>query len=127
MKEIIVSRVRDTVARLCIEANKILPDDIKKGLCDACLLECNSLARSVLSDLKDNIKAAEKLNIPVCQDTGMAVVFLEIGQDVHLVGGNLYLMGFGLERDTIHSPNESYLLKQLFAGMEAIALFYKYY
>ncbi len=90
MKEINVSRVCDTVARLCIEANKILPDDIKKGLCDACLLECNSLARSVLSDLKDNIKAAEELNIPVCQDTGMAVVFLEIGQDVHLVGGNLY-------------------------------------
>ena len=42
-------------------------------------------------------------------------------------GAGIFLMGFGLERDTIHSPNESYLLKQLFAGMEAIALFYRYY
>lgn len=90
MKEINVSRITDVVARLCIEANRILPDDIKNSLCRACDCEQNELGRAVLFDLNENIKAAESLNLPVCQDTGMAVVFLEIGQDVHLVGGNLY-------------------------------------
>ena len=90
MKEINVSRITDVVARLCIEANRILPDDIKDSLCSVCEQESNELGRAVLCDLKENIKAAESLNIPVCQDTGMAVVFLKIGQEVHLVGGNLY-------------------------------------
>ena len=90
MKEINVSRITDVVARLCVEANRILPDDIKASLCSACEQESNELGRAVLCDLKENIKAAESLNIPVCQDTGMAVVFLKIGQEVHLVGGNLY-------------------------------------
>ena len=90
MKEINVSRITDVVARLCIEANRILPDDIKAGLCSACEQETNELGRAVLCDLKENIKAAEGLCLPVCQDTGMAVVFLELGQDVHLAGGNLY-------------------------------------
>ena len=90
MKEINVSRITDVVAHLCVEANRILPDDIKASLCSACEQESNELGRAVLCDLKENIKAAESLNIPVCQDTGMAVVFLKIGQEVHLVGGNLY-------------------------------------
>lgn len=90
MKEINVLRIADTVARLCVEANRILPDDIKSSLCGACECEQNELGRAVLCDLKENIKTAESLNIPVCQDTGMAVVFLEIGQEVHLVGGDLY-------------------------------------
>ena len=86
MKEINVSRITDVVAHLCVEANRILPDDIKASLCSACEQESNELGRAVLCDLKENIKAAESLNIPVCQDTGMAVVFLKIGQEVHLVG-----------------------------------------
>ena len=90
MKEINVSRITDVVARLCIEANRILPDDIKDSLCSVCEQESNELGRAVLCDLKENIKAAESLNLPVCQDTGMAVVFIKLGQDVHLVGGNLY-------------------------------------
>lgn len=90
MKEINVSCITDVVARLCIEANRILPDDIKSSLCGACACEQNELGRAVLFDLNENIKAAESLNLPVCQDTGMAVIFLEIGQEVYLVGGNLY-------------------------------------
>ena len=90
MKEINVSRITDVVAHLCVEANRILPYDIKASLCSACEQESNELGRAVRCDLKENIKAAESLNIPVCQDTGMAVVFLKIGQEVHLVGGNLY-------------------------------------
>ena len=89
MKEIDVSRISDTVARLCIESNKILPDDIKQGIENALKLEQNPLGKSVLCDLCDNMSAAQHLDIPVCQDTGMAVVFLEIGQDVHLIGGDL--------------------------------------
>ena len=90
MKEIDVSRISDTVARLCVESNKILPDDIKRGIENALTFEQNPLGKSVLCDLCDNMSAAQRLDIPVCQDTGMAVVFLEIGQDVHLVGGDLY-------------------------------------
>lgn len=90
MKEINVSLIEDAVARLCIEANKQLPEDIKKGICAAKCSECNSLAKSVLEDLEKNLDASNELNLPICQDTGMAVVFLEIGQDVHLVGGDLY-------------------------------------
>lgn len=90
MKEINVSLITDAVARLCIEANKQLPEDIKKGICAAKCSECNSLAKSVLEDLEKNLDASNELDIPICQDTGMAVVFLEIGQDVHLVGGDLY-------------------------------------
>ena len=90
MKEIDVSRIGDAVARLCIEANKILPNDIKHGIENAVEREQNPLGKSVLCDLCENMTAAVRLDIPVCQDTGMAVVFLEIGQDVHLTGGDLY-------------------------------------
>ena len=90
MKEIDVSRISDTVARLCIEANKILPDDIKRAIENAVGCEQNPLGKSVLCDLCENMDAAARLDIPVCQDTGMAVVFLEIGQDIHLTGGYLY-------------------------------------
>lgn len=90
MKEIDVSRISDTVARLCIEANKILPDDIKRAIENAVGCEQNPLGKSVLCDLCENMDAAARLDIPVCQDTGMAVVFLEIGQDIHLTGGDLY-------------------------------------
>lgn len=90
MKEINVALVEEAVKKLCIEANMELPEDIREGLCAARCKECNALAKSVLDDLEKNLEASKKLNIPICQDTGMAVVFLEIGQDVHLVGGDIY-------------------------------------
>ncbi len=90
MNEIDVLRIRDTVAELCIMANKKLPDDIQRCLNCAVKNESCDLAVSVLKELEKNIEAAEKLDIPICQDTGMAVVFLEIGQDVHFYGGSLY-------------------------------------
>lgn len=90
MKEINVALIENAVARLCIEANKELPEDIKEGICNAKCKECNSLAKSVLGDLERNLEASKEFNLPICQDTGMAVVFLEIGQDVHLVGGDVY-------------------------------------
>ncbi len=89
MREINVEIIRKTVEELCIKANKILPDDLvcRIGECRGC--ESNTLAQNVLGDIEENLDAAKELDIPICQDTGMAVIFIEIGQDVHFVGGSL--------------------------------------
>ena len=90
VREISVNTVSQAVEELCIKANKKLPDDIVCRIKSARLKENNDLALSVLSDLEKNIEVAKEYDLPVCQDTGMAVVFLEIGQDVHFCDGNLY-------------------------------------
>ncbi len=90
IREVELSLVTESVKRLCETANKILPDSLKKEICKACNYETESLPKSIMNDIKENISAAKELDIPVCQDTGMAVIFLEIGQDVHFVGGDLY-------------------------------------
>lgn len=89
IREIDVKIIEDAVASLCVDANKILPDSVTKSICAACNTESSPLGHDIMCDLVRNIDAAKELDIPVCQDTGMAVVFLEIGQDVHFVGGNL--------------------------------------
>lgn len=88
MREVDSSLITKTVKELCIKANKILPNDLVDCICCSKNTENNQTAISVLDDLKNNIDAAKKLDIPICQDTGMAVVFVEIGQDVHIVGDN---------------------------------------
>ena len=90
MREINVQTVRDTVKELVIKANKILPDD----LCD-CIkcgqrAETDELPKKIMGELINNLDCAKELDVPICQDTGMAVIFIEIGQDVHFVGGDLY-------------------------------------
>ena len=90
MREINVKSIENTVAELCVSANKILPCALKERIENSLSCESNEVAKSVLCDICDNLEAAKELNIPICQDTGMAVVFLELGQDVHLVGGDLY-------------------------------------
>ena len=89
MREINVAAITDVVEKLCIEANNHLPSDVKCAIetCRAC--EDSAFAQSVLDKIIENYKIADSENVPVCQDTGMACVFLEIGQDVHLVGGDL--------------------------------------
>ncbi len=89
INEIDVKRIEECVARLSVDANKILPQSVVDSICSACFTETNGLGKEIMCDLKRNIDAAKQLDIPVCQDTGMAVVFLEIGQDVHFVGGSL--------------------------------------
>lgn len=89
INEINVARITDAVARLCIEANKILPESVVRSIDSACIAESGPLGKEIMCDIRRNIDAAKELDIPVCQDTGMAVVFLEVGQDVHLVGGGL--------------------------------------
>jgi fumarate hydratase subunit alpha len=90
MRRINAEKITDAVAKLCIDANKILPDDIVCAIDKAKDSETFPLGKAILSDIRENIEAAKQLDIPVCQDTGMAVVFLKIGQQVEIVGGSLY-------------------------------------
>ena len=89
MREIDVKEISDNISEMCIEINHRLSADMLKVLSDAKDSEKSELGRQILSQLQDNLKIAEEEMIPICQDTGMAVIFLEIGQDVHLVGGDL--------------------------------------
>ena len=89
MREVEVSRLTDVIEKLCIEANEHLPEDVKCAIktCRAC--EDGEIAKGVLDNIIENFDIADNENVPICQDTGMACVFLEIGQDVHFVGGDL--------------------------------------
>lgn len=89
MREVNVSQITDVVERLCIEANTHLPGDVKNAICQCRAAEDWDIAKGVLDKIITNYEIADAENVPICQDTGMACVFLEIGQDVHLVGGNL--------------------------------------
>ncbi len=89
MREIDVSRLTEVIARLCMEANEHLPQDVQAAIrqCRAC--EDWDIAQGVLDNIIENFEIADREEVPICQDTGMACVFLEIGQDVHFVGGDL--------------------------------------
>ncbi len=89
MRTISVADVAGTVMRLCIEANRRLPEDIRRALDDAAARESWPTAQSLLGDLARNCALAEQTGLPICQDTGMACVFIELGQEVHLTGGTL--------------------------------------
>ncbi len=89
MREIDVSLISETVAQLCIDANQNLPDDIRRALDSALAHEHWPTAQSILRDLVRNYTLAHTDQVPICQDTGMACVFVELGQDVHLTGGLL--------------------------------------
>ena len=86
MREIKAEAVTAAVRQLCITANKVLPEDLVQCIGCARRTEPNSTAKSILGDLENNLAAAKELDLPICQDTGMAVVFAEIGQDVHIDG-----------------------------------------
>ena len=89
MREIEVTQITEVIERLCIDANNHLPSDVKCAIerCRAC--EDGAIACGILDNIIENYNIADRENVPICQDTGMACVFLEIGQDVHLVGGDL--------------------------------------
>lgn len=89
MREVSVDMIRDTIRNLCIEANYFLGADIKDALQKARKDETWNLAGDVLDKIIINSEIASNEQMPMCQDTGMACVFIEIGQDVHLVGGRL--------------------------------------
>lgn len=89
MRTIDVSLVTDTIKEMCIEANHFLSEDMKNALDKAKETEKSPLGCQILGQLEENLKIAGEDMIPICQDTGMAVLFVEIGQDVHFEGGNL--------------------------------------
>jgi fumarate hydratase subunit alpha len=89
MRNINVSEITANIKEMCIEANHFLTPDMKQALLEAGQKEKSELGRLILEQLEENLEIAGRDMIPICQDTGMAVVFLEIGQDVHLVGGDL--------------------------------------
>jgi len=89
MREIQVSQITGVVERLCIEANEHLPEDVKAAIQNCRAGEDWQFARGVLDQIIENYEIADARQVPICQDTGMACVFLEIGQDVHITGGDL--------------------------------------
>jgi fumarate hydratase subunit alpha len=89
MREIDVKKIKNNISEMCIEVNHRLSPDMQAILKEATDEERSDLGKQILSQLQENLKIADEEMIPICQDTGMAVIFLEIGQDVHLVGGNL--------------------------------------
>ena len=89
MRTIELEKITETIREMCIEANHFLTEDMKQALASAKENEKSALGKQILDQLQENICIAGEDMIPICQDTGMAVIFMEIGQDVHFTGGVL--------------------------------------
>ena len=89
MRRINVETITENIKEMCIEANHFLSPDMKKVFDEAAASEESPLGRQILGQLEENLCIAGEEMIPICQDTGMAVVFIKVGQDVHLIGGSL--------------------------------------
>ena len=89
MREIGIDSVIDLVSRLCVQANCYLNKDVEQALSFGLALEESPVGRSVLESMLQNASIAREEIVPICQDTGMAVVFIEVGMDVHMYGGDL--------------------------------------
>lgn len=114
MREVNVYKVTENIKEMCIEANHFLTDDMKKVFKNAVVSEKSPLGKQVLKQLNENLDIAANDMIPICQDTGMAVVFINVGQDVHFTGGNItdainegvrqgYVEGF-LRKSVVNDP-----------------------
>lgn len=112
MREIPASIITDTVAELCIEANKVLPQCLKEKIELGMESETQDLPRQICGDLLRNLDAASKLDIPICQDTGMAVVFVELGQDVHILGEDF---NTAINKGVAKGYNDGFLRKSIVA------------
>ena len=89
MRTIAVDLVTDSIREMCIEANHFLSRDMRQALDNAAQAERSPLGRQILAQLQENLQIAGEDMIPICQDTGMTVVFIEVGQEVHFEGGSL--------------------------------------
>lgn len=114
IRTIEVKEIAENIREMCIEANHFLASDMGRALDRAAVSEKSPLGRKILEQLEENLEIAAEDMIPICQDTGMAVVFIEIGQDVHLEGGDLedavnegvrrgYVEGF-LRKSVVRDP-----------------------
>lgn len=110
MRDISVKEIEEKVAELCIKANMYLPEDLENCIKCRANEEKSEVGRKVFTDIIDNISAAREETIPICQDTGMAVIFLEVGQDVHFVDGVLYE---AINRGVARGYRDGYLRKSI--------------
>ncbi len=106
MREVHVSAITDAVKKLCMEANTVLEPDMLRAFDRALGTERSPAGRQVLQILKDNAELARTRRIPYCQDTGMVVMFVELGQDVHVTGGSF---GDALNEGVRQGYTEGYL------------------
>lgn len=90
MREIEVAKISETIAKMCMDSCYYLPEGVQKKIKNAILTEESPLGKEILTTLVKNFELAEQKAVPLCQDTGLVVVFLEIGQEVHFIGGDLY-------------------------------------
>lgn len=98
MREIEASAIAEAVAKLCVDANIRLPEDVRRCLAEKSEEEPWAPAKEILERITENYGIAEAENIPICQDTGVACVFLEIGQDVHITGDLTEAVNEGVRR-----------------------------
>ena len=89
MREVSTEEIIKNIKEMCIEANYTLSDDVKNKIINSAAVEESEIGKKILNQLEENMNIADSDNIPICQDTGMAVIFIKIGQDVHITGGNL--------------------------------------
>ena len=89
MREVSTDEITKNIKEMCIEANYILSDDVKNKIINSAGVENSEIGKKILSQLEENMEIAEREQIPICQDTGMAVVFIKVGQEVHVTGGSL--------------------------------------
>ena len=111
MREIAAERITEVVARLCVDANCHLPEDMKERIRQSLSREDWPQGREILNRIIQNFEIADRENRPICQDTGMACVFLKIGQDVHIVGDLTVAVNEGVRR----GYGEGYLRKSVVA------------
>jgi fumarate hydratase subunit alpha len=112
MRELDVSVISEKVAQLCIQANCVLGEDVLRLLEKALQREESPTGREIIEQILENNRIARQKMVPMCQDTGMAVVFVELGQDVHLVGGDLY---GAINKGVAKGYTEGYLRKSVLA------------
>lgn len=110
MREIHVDQIAAAVRELCLEANYVLGEDVRRAFALAREREVSPLGRQVLEQLLENIAIAEHDRVPMCQDTGTVVVFADVGQDVHIVGG---AFEEAIDRGVREAYNVGYLRKSM--------------
>ena len=112
MREINVSEITKAVRDACIKANKILPSDLVQLIYDGVQNETEDMPKNIMCRLCENLCAADELDIPICQDTGMVVIFVKIGQDVHFVGGSF---NEAVNKGVAEGYRDGYLRKSIVA------------
>lgn len=113
MRDIRCDEIRETIARLCIEANYYLGDDVIEALRLARDHEVSPVGQEVLDRLLENAAVAREEGMPLCQDTGLTVVFVDLGQDAHVIGGDLYE---AVQEGVRRGYREGYLRKSIVDG-----------